>query len=158
MKAGTQLLQDLRTDLKSRRLAIEREVQICERIEGLIRLFEEAEGHPPETHQNNGPAASSPTVDGFGGRKFPRQAEFEAMSTVVAVRNILAGKDDGLHADKIAAKIFAVDPTDKKRFLKVKSVVVSEIVKGVKRGEFRRAGQNIFALASKPGGDDVLKP
>jgi len=138
------LLRYLRQDRDTRRAKIERDVQICETIDNLIRLLEAGEMPATEVQGRLEGLKGAVAVDEtfIGGRKFERRPEYASLSTVKAVRKILAEKGKA-HADEIAGTIFAVPEIQRQ---KVKSVVVSEIVKGIKRGEFRRVGENIFAL------------
>jgi len=75
-------------------------------------------------------------------RKYERQPEFESVSTIEAIRMILS-KNGPTHADDLAKRIYKFDPKD---FQKVKSAIVSEIVKQVKAEKMKRTGGNTFAL------------
>jgi molybdopterin converting factor small subunit len=144
-------LAKLREELGKRESRMERDKAICSTLEQLIQLLEGEGGAPVSNSVSNSMIeawkSSSHHLANFAaviGKKtlIPRQADFVSMSVLDAARSLLR-KHGILHADKLVEGIFIVDKTN---FQRAKSMVVSELVKAMKKNEFRRVGPNLFAL------------
>jgi hypothetical protein len=162
----SELIQVLKRDRAVEKAKAERHGQLAQQMDKLIALLEAGAtpsddlfgqiSHrngsstiPPvaatETPRAFAPPAEAPRTFGAPVRKFERQPQYEKLSTAEAIRSILAERGP-THADDLAREIFK---TNAFNFQKIKSTVVSEAVRGMKNGDLRRVGENIFALSEE---------
>lgn len=141
----------VREELKRRQSRLDREKAICAALEQLAGLLERESTptvitDPSVLADGSALLANWPhpkTLHTFAKRTvIPRQPQFASGSVLDAVRSLL--KERGpLHADELTKAIFAADSAN---FQRAKSSVVSELVKAVKRDEFKRIARNTYAL------------
>jgi len=84
-------------------------------------------------HNGNGNSAT---------RRPARRPEFEAISVIESARLLLSKSPRGLHADVITRSIYDCKTRD--QFHVAKHSVVAEMIRGAKRGIFRKLGGNRF--------------
>lgn len=164
--AGAHLLAKLREELGERESRMERDKSVCSTLKQLIELLEaEGESRAPSIQKADNALfkmddrslqataiwANQATAIWAKKTLIPRQAEFASVSVLDAARSLLR-KHSILHADKLVEGIFVVD---KSNFQRAKSMVVSEIVKAMKKNEFRRVGPNLFALPEEKHNREV---
>lgn len=109
-------------------------------LRGLIGAFDsEAAG---ASHREERTPQPPPPVGAMPMRK----PQYRAMTVIEAAQQILDQKGTPMHADEIVRAIYEI--RSPQGFTAAKRSVVSELIRGTKRGVFRRArGANRFASA-----------
>ena len=133
IKVLQEMLAEHEHRLEEAQEIVKREEPICHHLRHLIGSMKP--GAPVQASQEG----ASP-----GGNPLTRKPEFATGSLLDAVERILAGSKQAIHADDLTKRIFVL--RDKSELARAKNALVSDMVRGVKRGRFRRTGKNLYAL------------
>lgn len=151
MKAENDQLEMLRKMLSEHQRQFEEAQAIVKREEPICHHLRHLIGSLVPGGKLDMPAAVAAGL-AAANRPLLRNGEFEGMSLLDAVSRILAEVKRPLHADDLTKRIFSLrNGVD---FGRAKNALVGDLVRGVKKGRFKRAGKNIYVL---PDGakDDV---
>ncbi len=68
-----------------------------------------------------------------------RQPQFSDISIIAAIKSVLDGAKRYMHADELVLAVY--EPVPKSEFLRVKRTIVSEVLRGIKKGWFKRGAK-----------------
>lgn len=144
LKVLEQLLKQYEPEFQKAQETAQRLAPIIEHLRMLITSL--GGGTVPRWEIAEGESRRDPTT-GVG--MPPRRDFYTGMSTIEAARQVLAKVGGGpMHVDDMIAQMFEVKKEDAVQFARVKRTLVSEVIRGMKRGIFEREPKkkNTFRL------------
>ena len=141
------LLKQYEPEYQKAQQTVQRLSPIIEHLRALIVSL--GGGTTPRYEIAGGEARRDPTT-GVG--MPPRRDFYATMPTIEAARQILVKAGGGpMHVDDMIAQMFEVSKENPAQFMRVKRTLVSELIRGMKRGTFAREPnkKNTFRLGRR---------
>ena len=144
-----QLLRQYEPECQKAQQTVQQLSPVIEHLRSLIVSL--GGGTTPRYEIAHGEARRDPTT-GVG--MPPRRDFYATMPTIEAARQVLLRAGGPMHVDEMIAQMFEVSKEDTVQFMRVKRTLVSELIRGMKRGTFAREPnkKNTFRLGGQVSG------